>query len=160
LTEVGYGRAAELVLDLVHNPAGAFLPNHMEALEANYRETLAAESIAFNQLMAIANMPIARYLDYLEASGNLEDYLEVLVDGFNPAAARGVMCTNTLSVGWDGRLFDCDFNQMLELPLASPVRRLQDVEDWAELNDRNVVVANHCYGCTAGAGSSCQGATA
>jgi len=160
LTEVGYGRAEELVLDLVHNPAGAFLPNHMEALEANYRETLAAESIAFNQLIAIANMPIARYLDYLEASGNLEDYLEVLVDGFNPAAARGVMCTNTLSVGWDGRLFDCDFNQMLELPLAGPVRRLQDVEDWAELNDRNVVVANHCYGCTAGAGSSCQGATA
>ena len=159
LTEVGYGRKPELVLDLVHNPAGAYLPSHMEAMEANYRETLDAESIAFNYLIAIANMPISRYLDYLEASGNLEDYLDLLVEGFNPAAARGVMCTNTLSVGWDGTLFDCDFNQMLELPVAYPARNLAEVTDWSDFSMRKVVVANHCYGCTAGAGSSCQGAT-
>jgi radical SAM/Cys-rich protein len=159
LTEVGYGRKPELVLDLVHNPAGAYLPSHMEAMEANYRETLDAESIAFNHLIAIANMPISRYLDYLEASGNLEDYLDLLVEGFNPAAARGVMCTNTLSVGWDGTLYDCDFNQMLELPVAHPASNLAEVTDWSDFSTRKVVVANHCYGCTAGAGSSCQGAT-
>lgn len=160
LTEVGYGDGDSLVLDLVHNPAGAFLPSHMESMEANYRESLNKEGIKFNQLIAIINMPIARYLDYLEASGNLEEYLDALVSGFNPAAARGVMCTNTLSVGWDGSLFDCDFNQMLNLPIAHPSRNLSEVSDWEALSERAVAVANHCYGCTAGAGSSCQGATA
>lgn len=160
LTGVGYGREAGLVLDLVHNPAGAFLPTHMEALEAQYRQVLEGEGIAFNSLIAIANMPISRYLEYLEASGNLEDYLELLVEGFNPAAVPGVMCTNTLSVGYDGRLFDCDFNQMLNLPVASRARTLQEITDWNAFSDRDVVVANHCFGCTAGAGSSCQGATA
>lgn len=160
LTEVGYGRMAGLVLDLVHNPAGAFLPAHMEAMEAQYRAALAEENIAFNQLIAITNMPISRYLEYLEASGNLEGYLDTLVEAFNPAAVPGVMCTNTLSVGWDGRLFDCDFNQMLNLPVASAAQDLRDITDWSAFNDRFVAVANHCYGCTAGAGSSCQGATA
>lgn len=160
LTAVGYGREDGLVLDLVHNPAGAFLPVHMDAMEQQYREVLDNEGIAFNQLIAITNMPIARYLEYLEASGNLEDYLDTLVEGFNPAAVAGVMCTNTLSVGWDGQLFDCDFNQMLNLPVAASAQNLAEINDWSAFNDRFVAVANHCYGCTAGAGSSCQGATA
>jgi len=159
LTEVGFGKSPGLILDLVYNPAGAFLPNHMESLEASYREALGKEGIAFNQLIAITNMPISRYLEYLEASGNLEDYLDELVESFNPEAAKGVMCTNTLSVGWDGQLFDCDFNQMLKLPVGHSVRNLADVADWEQLTSRDVVVANHCYGCTAGAGSSCQGST-
>ena len=159
LTEVGYGRKDALVLDLVHNPAGAFLPNHMEALEQQYRSTLLSEGVSFNQLLAITNMPISRYLEYLDASGNLEDYLDTLVNAFNPVAASGVMCLNTLSVGWDGRLFDCDFNQMLDLPVQREEKHLKDIVSWDRFLERNVALANHCYGCTAGAGSSCQGAT-
>lgn len=114
----------------------------------------------FNNLYTITNMPISRYLEFLLESGNFEGYMERLANAFNPAAAKSVMCRNTISVSWDGRLYDCDFNQMLELPLAEGMpRHIRDF-DAATLAGRRVATANHCYGCTAGAGSSCGGSVA
>ena len=155
LNALGYGQAGGgLELDLVYNPAGAFLPADQAALEADYKRVLAARhGIVFNRLYTLANLPIARFLDYLQASGNLEDYLEKLVCAFNPAAAGAVMCRTLLSVGWDGRLYDCDFNQMLELPVEGGAR-IQDLDDPAALATRAIRGDQHCYGCTAGAGSS------
>lgn len=158
LNEVGYGREGSgLELDLVYNPAGAFLPAPQVQLEADFKRQLkAAYGIEFNRLYTITNMPISRYLEYLEASGNLEDYLEKLVQSFNPSAAAGVMCRNTISVGWDGTLYDCDFNQQLDLPVAGSRRHLKDFDSEA-LSGRDIVIDQHCYGCTAGSGSSCGG---
>ena len=158
LNEVGYGSGGELRLVLVTNPVGAFLPAGQAALEAEWkRELERLHGVTFDALHTITNMPISRYLEWLETSGNLERYLQTLVDAFNPAAAAGVMCRNTLSVGWDGRLFDCDFNQMLDLPTdASVPRHLADF-DRAKLDGRTIVTGRHCFGCTAGAGSSCGG---
>lgn len=157
LNAVGYGEAGSgLVLDLVHNPTGAFLPGDNAALESRFKQELAQQhDVVFNNLLTITNLPISRYLDFLVASGNYEDYMEALIEAFNPAAAAGVMCRNTLSVRWDGVLYDCDFNQMLDLPIRHNTRHIRD---WAaEVNDRDIAVHNHCYGCTAGAGSSCSG---
>jgi radical SAM/Cys-rich protein len=114
-------------------------------------------------VLTINNMPIARFLDFLWESGNYDDYMERLIDAYNPAAVAGLMCKNTLSVAYDGRLFDCDFNQMLDMPVRGSVATLADwvaagPEARAAMLQREVVTANHCYGCTAGAGSSCQGA--
>ncbi len=160
LNRVGYGMPnTGLKLDLVYNPAGAFLPAAQSALESEFKKSLMEEyGVSFNQLFTITNIPISRFLDYLIASDNYEDYMDLLVSSFNASAISGVMCRNTLSVGWDGQLFDCDFNQMLELPLSTKGKHIADfsVEDW---NKREIVVSQHCYGCTAGAGSSCQGAT-
>lgn len=161
LNAVGYGKPdSSLELDLVYNPAGAFLPGDQASLEKQFKKVLSSEyDIDFNQLYAITNLPISRFLDYLIASGNYEDYMERLVDAFNPGAVDGVMCRNTISIGWDGRLFDCDFNQMLELELNGEMPK--HVKDWdqVKLENRNIVLSQHCYGCTAGAGSSCQGTT-
>ena len=157
LNAVGYGDPETgLVLDLVHNPTGAFLPGDAQALELRFKQELGDRfGLKFNQLLTITNLPISRYLDFLVASGNYEDYMETLIDAFNPAAAAGVMCRNTLSVGWDGALYDCDFNQMLDLPIDHPQHH---VADWTAAGvERNIAVRNHCYGCTAGAGSSCSG---
>ncbi len=162
LNGVGYGQEGSgLVLDLVYNPAGAFLPAPQAALEADFkRELQARHGIAFNRLFAITNLPISRFLDYLERSGNLEDYLERLVAAYNPAAAQGVMCRTLVSVGWDGSLYDCDFNQMLEMTLDGGLpSHIRDF-DPAALAGRAVRVDQHCYGCTAGAGSSCGGTIA
>ncbi len=162
LNAVGYGQdGTGLQLDLVYNPAGAFLPAPQAALEADFKRELASRhGIAFNRLYAITNLPISRFLDYLERSGNLEDYLERLVGAYNPAAAQGVMCRTTLSVGWDGSLYDCDFNQMLEMKLEDGLpAHIRDF-DPAALAARSVRVDQHCYGCTAGAGSSCGGTIA
>lgn len=161
LNAVGYGREGTgLQLDLVYNPAGAFLPASQEALERDFKKALNDDSgIMFNRLFALTNLPISRFLEYLIASGNYEDYMYTLVEAFNPRALQNVMCTNTLSVGWDGRLYDCDFNQMLQLPVASPVKHISQYNE-ALLGKRNIVISQHCYGCTAGAGSSCQGALA
>ena len=161
LNAVGYGQPGSgLVLNLVYNPAGAFLPAPQQTLEGQFRKVLAEEfGIAFNQLFAITNMPVSRYLEFLLRSGNYASYMEKLVTTFNPAAAAGVMCRNTISVGWDGMLYDCDFNQMLELPVQSASQHIAHYNA-RELNDRGIVVRQHCYGCTAGAGSSCGGATA
>jgi len=160
LNELGYGKqGSDLLLNLVHNPVGAFLPAKQEAIETQFRrELLKHYGVVFNNLFTITNMPISRFLAFLIESDNYEGYMERLANAFNPAAARGVMCRNTLSVGWDGMLYDCDFNQMLELPLDYGVpRHIRDF-DAELLHHRRIVTANHCYGCTAGAGSSCGGA--
>lgn len=160
LNEQGYGReGSDLKLDLVYNPSGAFLPGDQEALENDFKKALKEDfDIDFNSLFTITNLPISRFLEYLVASDNYEDYMTALVDAYNPTAVDGVMCKNTLSVSWDGKLFDCDFNQMLDLPVAAKSRHISDV-DLVELLDRDIVISQHCYGCTAGAGSSCQGST-
>jgi radical SAM/Cys-rich protein len=164
LNAAGYGQPGTgLLLDLVYNPTGAFLPGPMPDLDRMYRKILGEEGLVFNQLLTINNMPIARFLDFLWESGNYDDYMERLIDAYNPAAVAGLMCKNTLSVAYDGRLFDCDFNQMLDMPMRGPVATLADwvaagPEARAAMLQREVVTANHCYGCTAGAGSSCQGA--
>ena len=160
LNKVGYGMPGTgLQLDLVYNPSGAFLPADQMSLEQQFKEALMEDfGISFNQLFAITNLPISRFLEYLIASGNYEDYMYALVDAFNPGAVEGVMCRNTVSVSWDGYLYDCDFNQMLALPVAAKGKHLKDFNP-EELAARNIVVSQHCYGCTAGAGSSCQGTT-
>jgi radical SAM/Cys-rich protein len=153
---LGYGRGGGLVLNLVTNPVGAFLPAGQASLEREWkRELERRHGVVFDRLFTITNMPISRYLEFLVESGNLESYLEKLVTAFNPAAVGGLMCRNTLSVGWDGRLYDCDFNQMLEMALP---RTIFDVT-LAELEGRAIQTDQHCFGCTAGAGSSCGGAT-
>ncbi|WP_345224180.1 arsenosugar biosynthesis radical SAM (seleno)protein ArsS [Hymenobacter koreensis] len=161
LNAVGYGHEdSGLVLNLVYNPAGAFLPGGQKGLQDQFKRVLLKDhGIVFNELYAITNIPVSRYLDYLIESGNYAGYMEKLVTAFNPAAAAGVMCRNTISVGWDGGLYDCDFNQMLDLYVASPVQHIRDF-DAAALGKRAIVVNQHCYGCTAGAGSSCGGTVA
>ncbi|ALI97684.1 arsenosugar biosynthesis radical SAM (seleno)protein ArsS [Rufibacter tibetensis] len=161
LNAVGYGQEGSgLMLDLVYNPAGSFLPGNQKALEGEFKRRLKqGYDITFNNLFAITNLPISRYLDYLISTGNYEPYMEKLVNAFNPAAAANVMCRNTVSVGWEGSLYDCDFNQMLELPVESRApRHIRDFHLEA-LTARNIVINQHCYGCTAGAGSSCGGET-
>jgi radical SAM/Cys-rich protein len=162
LNAVGYGRGDGLRLVLVTNPVGAFLPGASQAtLEAEWKRELARlHGITFDALFTITNMPISRYLEWLERSGNLEGYMQRLVSAFNPAAALGVMCRTTLSVGWDGRLFDCDFNQMLDLEIGHGAPRHLADFDLAALARRRIVTRRHCFGCTAGAGSSCGGQTA
>ncbi len=159
LNAAGYARGGGLTLDLVHNPVGAFLPGSQASLERDYRRELRdRHGVVFDRLLALANMPISRFLEHLERTGDTARYMEVLVAAFNPAAADGLMCRSYLSVGWDGRLFDCDFNQMLDLPVADGTPRT--VADLLErgLGARRVATARHCFGCTAGAGSSCTGA--
>ena len=161
LNDVGYGMEnSGLLLNLVYNPAGAFLPPAQHALEREFKHELWKQyQIRFNSLYTITNMPISRYLDYLIASGNYEKYMTKLVEAFNPGAASGVMCRNTLSIGWDGYLYDCDFNQMLELKVDSACNHIAALNMY-KLNQRQIITNQHCYGCTAGAGSSCGGATA
>ncbi|MGF7080363.1 arsenosugar biosynthesis radical SAM (seleno)protein ArsS [Mucilaginibacter sp. UYCu711] len=160
LNEAGYGEPGSgLLLNLVYNPAGAFLPPSQQALEQEYKDELLKNfGIRFNNLFAITNMPISRYLDYLLSTGNYDKYMEKLINAFNPVAVHHVMCRNTISVSWDGYLYDCDFNQMLDLPVSiTSSRHLSDYDPNA-LNNRAIVLKQHCYGCTAGAGSSCGGA--
>jgi radical SAM/Cys-rich protein len=158
LNAVGYGMPdSPLRLDLVYNPSGAYLPGDQAALEHDFKLALKEDfDIEFHNLFAITNLPIARFLDYLIASENYEDYMYSLVEAYNPAAVKNVMCTNTISVSWDGWLYDCDFNQMLGLKVASKVKHINDYNEEL-LNDRDIIISQHCYGCTAGAGSSCQG---
>lgn len=162
LNEVGYGKEGTgLILNLVYNPAGSFLPPSQVTLEKEYKEALSKQfGIVFNQLFTITNMPISRYLSYLLESGNYEKYMEKLLDAFNPAAATNVMCRNTLSIGWDGFIYDCDFNQMLDLKVSP--KNAQHISSFNEsaLLQRDIIINQHCFGCTAGAGSSCGGAVA
>jgi radical SAM/Cys-rich protein len=159
LNKLGYGRPGSgLALNLVCNPVGAFLPPKQEAIEAQFRKELRARhGIEFNRLYTITNMPISRFLEFLLESGNYEQYMERLANAFNPAAAAGVMCRYTISVGWDGTLYDCDFNQMLDLPVNHDApAHIRDF-DPVQLDWRQIATRNHCYGCTAGSGSSCGG---
>ncbi|HET7276402.1 MAG TPA: arsenosugar biosynthesis radical SAM (seleno)protein ArsS [Longimicrobiaceae bacterium] len=162
LNAVGYGQdGSGLKLDLVTNPVGTFLPGNQASLEKDWKRQMEMlYGVCFNSLFAITNMPISRFLEHLEETGRLEEYMERLANAFNPAAAAGVMCRNTLSVGWEGTLYDCDFNQMLEMPIGA--ERPQTIFDFDlhSLSSREIVLGPHCFGCTAGAGSSCAGATA
>ena len=161
LNAAGYGMDPELVFNLVHNPVGAFLPGNQASLERDYKRELESRfGVVFNNLFTITNMPISRFLEFLERSGNLERYMDLLVGAFNPAAAESVMCRTYLSVGWDGTLYDCDFNQMLDLPVdhgaPSTLSALLELGDLR----RRIRTGRHCFGCTAGAGSSCGGTVA
>ncbi len=158
LNAVGYGiEGSGLTLDLVYNPVGALLPGSQTTLEQQFKKELKKNfNIEFNALISITNVPISRFLEYLLDSGNYAAYMDKLVAAYNPAAAEKVMCRNTISIGWDGGLYDCDFNQMLELPIASSQRHVRDLNA-ESLDDRSIIVNQHCYGCTAGAGSSCGG---
>ena len=159
LNALGYGQdGSGLELNLVYNPFGPNLPPPQEKLEQDYRKILRDTfGITFNRLHCITNMPISRFLDFLLKTERYDDYMELLANSFNPIAAAGVMCRNTLSVGWDGRLYDCDFNQMLELEVEPGVPRHISEFDPERLSRRRIVLNQHCYGCTAGAGSSCGG---
>ena len=161
LNAVGYGLpGSDLVLNLVYNPAGAFLPPSQSALEKEFKDSLKKDfDISFHNLFAITNLPVSRFLDYLLQSGNYEKYMEKLLAAFNPAAAANVMCRNTLSIGWDGFIYDCDFNQMLELKVDCSSKHIAAFNS-AALQNRSIVVNQHCFGCTAGAGSSCGGTVA
>ncbi len=160
LNSVGYGvNGSGLELNLVYNPCGAYLPPGQKSIEADFRRELAKRhGVVFSGLFTITNMPVGRFKDFLESSGNLTRYMDRLTGLFNPDAARNVMCRTTISVGHDGSLYDCDFNQMLGLKcgFGSPdhISRF----DVSALGQRRIVTGLHCYGCTAGAGSSCTGA--
>jgi radical SAM/Cys-rich protein len=160
LNQRGYGRPdSPLAIHLVCNPVGAYLPGAQAALTHEYRRRLADDhGVVFNQLFCLNNCPVGRYLEYLIRTDNYEDYMAALITAFNRSALESVMCRTTLSVGWDGRLYDCDFNQMLSLSVNHGAPAHIDIFDLGRLKARQIVVANHCYACTAGAGSSCQGA--
>lgn len=161
LNELGYGdERTGLKLNLVYNPVGAFLPPAQHAIEADFKRELGRRwGVAFNSLYTMTNMPIARFVEFLRRSGNYERYMRKLIQAYNPEAAAGVMCRYMVSVGWDGRLYDCDFNQMIELTTdGGAPRHIRDF-DYAALKVRRIVTGQHCYGCTAGGGSSCGGAT-
>lgn len=162
LNDAGYGKEGTgLELDLVYNPSGAFLPGSQRSLEEQFkRQLLNRYGIVFNQLFCITNLPISRFLEYLLDSGNYEAYMQKLIEAYNPATISGLMCRNTISVSWDGYLYDCDFNQMLDLKVKPESSRHLDDFDIKALNNREIVLNQHCYGCTAGAGSSCGGALA
>jgi radical SAM/Cys-rich protein len=164
LNRLGYGTESRLPLQLVYNPVGAYLPGSQAELEADYRRELMEHfGIVFNRLYTITNMPIARFAAWLHANGAHEKYMQLLIENFNPASVAGLMCRNTLSIGWRGEVYDCDFNQMLDMQWRNPDSEsglfLWDV-DPAELEGRAIMTGDHCFGCTAGAGSSCGGAIA
>ena len=162
LNDLGYGRTGSgLRLDLVYNPLGAVLPPDQAELEARYRVDLQQQlGIRFDRLITITNMPIKRFARALAREGKHEEYLSLLVNHFNAKTIPGLMCRHMLSVGYDGSLYDCDFNQMLDLPLGGRPRTIWDVDDLAELDGNAISTASHCFGCTAGSGSSCAGALA
>jgi len=162
LNSLGYGMNPELPLHLVYNPVGAFLPSSQAKLEADYKRELAAHfGIVFNKLYTITNLPIGRFASYLRHTNKLGDYMRMLIDAFNPATIEGLMCRNTISVGWRGEVYDCDFNQQLGMQWSSNGGNeplfLWDI-DPDSLEDREIMTGDHCFGCTAGAGSSCGGA--
>ncbi|KPK28627.1 MAG: radical SAM protein [Nitrospira bacterium SG8_3] len=160
LNSLGYGKEGTgLVLDLVYNPLGPVLPPPQAGLEQDFKEELGQRyGIKFNRLYTITNMPISRFRDDLAEAGQLEHYYTLLLNHFNPSAVDGLMCRSLLSVGWDGRLYDCDFNQMLDLPVQTETQEWIHQFDLTLLEHRHIVVGPHCFGCTAGAGSSCGGA--
>ncbi len=160
LNRLGYGRpGSPLVLDLIYNPLGATLPPDQAELERTYRDELRELfGIEFHRLYTITNMPIKRFADMLVRRGEYEAYLSLLVNHFNPAAVPHLMCRSLVSVGYDGELYDCDFNQVLELPMGRSRRTVWDVESLDKLDGEQVATGSHCYGCTAGSGSSCGGA--
>jgi radical SAM/Cys-rich protein len=159
LNSLGYGLDVDLPLHLVYNPVGAFLPGPQTELEADYKRELAAHfGIVFNNLYTLANLPIGRFASYLRHNNQLQEYMELLINAFNPTTVDGLMCRNTISVGWRGEVYDCDFNQQLDLQWRNgrPIF-LWDV-DPEQVDNREIMTGDHCFGCTAGVGSSCSGA--
>jgi radical SAM/Cys-rich protein len=161
LNEIGYGQpGGDLVLNLVYNPVGPHLPPPQDKLEHDYKEILRDEfGIVFNRLFCLANMPITRYATHLKLRGEYDQYGELLERNFNAATLDQVMCRNLISIGWDGSVYDCDFNQMLDLPVTDAAGRRLTISALAldQVANRLITVGNHCYACTAGAGSSCGG---
>jgi radical SAM/Cys-rich protein len=162
LNSLGYGNDPGLPLHLVYNPVGAFLPPSQDELEADYKRELKKHfGVMFHKLYALTNLPIGRFASYLRHNGKLEEYMQLLIDAFNPATVSGLMCRNTISVGWRGEVYDCDFNQQLGMQwftnTANRPAFLWDI-DPDSLEDREIMTGDHCFGCTAGAGSSCGGA--
>jgi radical SAM/Cys-rich protein len=158
LNEIGYGQQGSgLVLNLVYNPLGASLPPPQDKLEADYKIQLRDNfEIEFDRLFTITNMPIKRFAEFLLREGKHDSYMSLLANHFNPATVESLMCRDLVSIGWDGKIYDCDFNQMLDLETPSG-KSIWDIESFAELANRSVATASHCFGCTAGAGSSCGG---
>ncbi len=158
LNDIGYGiEGSDLILDLVYNPSGAFLPATQEELEPEFkRQLLRRYNIQFNSLFVITNLPVSRFLDYLIETGNYEAYMQELSMAFNPTTIEGLMCRNTISISWDGYIFDCDFNQMLDLKSDIKNPHISEFDE-NQLLSRTIKLGQHCYGCTAGAGSSCGG---
>jgi radical SAM/Cys-rich protein len=158
LNAEGYGRGRGLVLNLIANPVGAFLPPRQEDFERDARAFLEREhGVTFDHLLTLTNMPIARFERWLRQAGIYDDYLDRLEAAFNPATLSGLMCRDLVSVGWDGALYDCDFNQMLEMKLRAPAPATIHGFDLDTLTGRGILTGEHCFGCTAGAGSSCGG---
>lgn len=159
LNDLGYGNAnAGLELDLVYNPVGPHLPPPQASLEADYRERLRADfGVEFNQLFTITNMPIKRFAEQLARLKQTEEYMGLLVNHFNPGTVDDLMCRHLISVGYDGQLYDCDFNQMLDIHAGGSKITVWDIETFADLVERDIATDSHCFGCTAGAGSSCGG---
>jgi radical SAM/Cys-rich protein len=159
LNSVGYGRDPALPLDLLYNPGGAALPPEQSALEKDYRRVLGErDGIVFDRLLTLANQPIGRFGSWLQGAGEAERYRELLTESFNPDTVSRLMCRDTINVGWRGDLFDCDFNQMLDLPMGDVPRRYLWDLDPSDLPGKPIATGEHCYGCTAGRGSSCGGA--
>jgi len=162
LNEIGYGQSgSDLVLNLVYNPVGPHLPPPQEKLEQDYKRILSEQfGIVFNQLFCLTNMPITRYATHLKLRGEYERYRELLESNFNAATLDQVMCRNLISIGWDGAVYDCDFNQMLDIPLKDAAGKRLDIGSLIpeQVTNRVIRVADHCYACTAGSGSSCGGA--
>lgn len=158
LNALGYGRPGGLRLDLVYNPNGDFLPGDQAELEAKYKRELKEHfDIGFHQLFCITNMPIARFKSWLKHNNKLDAYMDLLRDAFNPSAVEGLMCRNTLSIGWQGEVFDCDFNQQLGMQWRNGKPQFLWDMDTSSLEGRAIAVGDHCFGCTAGNGSSCGG---
>jgi radical SAM/Cys-rich protein len=161
LNAVGYGIQEKLILNLVYNPVGAFLPPPQAAIENDFKRELKDRyNVLFNNLYTITNMPIARYLEWLRRSKNEESYMQKLVNAFNPSTIDALMCRSLISVDWCGKLYDCDFNQMLDLSVESSKPQMIAEFDPAKLSNRKIITGSHCFGCTAGSGSSCGGAVA
>ncbi|UCZ56986.1 arsenosugar biosynthesis radical SAM protein ArsS [Desulfurispirillum indicum] len=161
LNGLGYGQpGSSLKLNLVYNPGGVHLPPSQSVLEESYRQQLAQHyGILFNHLYTLTNIPVTRYARHLRQHGQYDDYMQLLVDNFNPAAAHNLMCMQQVSVAWDGSLYDCDFNQMANLPIGGTPLHIWNVQNLEHI-PRSIATAEHCFGCTAGAGSSCGGAIA
>lgn len=159
LNQFGYAGGPDLQLDLVYNPGGAFLPPAQASLEQDYKTRLREDfGIEFSSLLTITNLPIKRFEHFLKRSGQLDSYLSLLVENFNPCTVNSLMCRYLVSVDWRGNVYDCDFNQMLELPLGGGSHRKLWELDVPSLHSQPIAVDTHCFGCTAGAGSSCGGA--
>lgn len=159
LNSLGYGVDPDLPLHLVYNPVGAFLPGPQAELEIDYKRELKKHfGIIFNNLYTITNLPIARFAAYLRHNNKLDEYMRLLIDNFNPATINGLMCRNTISIGWRGEVYDCDFNQQLDMQWENGNRLFLWDVDPDEIDNREIMTGDHCFGCTAGAGSSCGGA--